>query len=357
MSLPLTILRQSLGPRILKTGLAVFAALVLTQLADPKYAVYAGLAAFLAVQPSVVRSRVTVQQQLLGNTIGAALAATMAYTLGHTPLAFAVGVVALLVTLRRLNLPESINLAVVMFLFVLERPEGDFLNYGLHRIAAVFFGTVVGYLINRLVAPPNHRRQVYQHLVRGGAQADAFLSEIRAHLDRPAALEKRAIKTAAAAVQADLDLARHYLRLAEEDGSARGETLHKAINSVGVFSERLMDIHKVLLLAEGMDGTAVAAVARAMDTLRTARQATYARLSAAGGRPGPRDPEALARVDVALRNLAALVDERVATTAGRRTGLPLHSILTSLQHMSWRLESLERFLDAEEQGAPAGGAQ
>lgn len=354
MSVPLDAVRPNVGARVLKTGLAVFTALVLTQAVDPRYAVYAGLAAFLAVQPSVGRSRATIQQQVIGNGIGAAMAVLMAYTLGHGPLAFATGVVALVVVLRQLNLPDSINLAVVMFLFALERPEGDFLGYGLHRVGAVFFGTVVGYAINRFVYPPDYRRQFHQHLLTAGARVDAFLGEVRRHLAEPEALPKAAIKAAAAAVQGELDLSRHFLRLAEEDGSAGGETLHKAINSIGVFTERLMDIHKVLLRAGAMDPAALTAVDSALAALLAARRAAYARFGAGGGRPGPRDPGALDRVGAALGALAELVSARVATPAGRPSGLPLHSVLTNLEHMSWRLESLERFLDGEEKGAPPG---
>lgn len=347
MSLPLAILRQTLGARVLKTGLAVFAALALSQALNPRYAVYAGFAAFLAVQPSLVRSRATMQQQLIGNALGATIGAALAYLLGHGPLAMSVGVILLLVVLRWLHLPESINLAVVMLLFILERSEGEFLNYGLYRIGAVFLGTLIGYLVNRWIAPPDYRRQLHVHLAAAGVRMDALLVDVAGRLYRPNRLGKPAIKAAAAAIQRELDLARHHLRLAEEDGSASGETLHKAINSIGVFMERTMDLHKALLLALPLDAEAVAAVGVAMDQLRVARGAVYSRFPLAVTRATAETHQTLAAVRDRLRALADSVNTRVQSPELRANGLALHSLWVNLEHMCWRLESLQRFLDAE----------
>lgn len=349
-------LARSLGARTLKSGLAVFAALAVGHMTLPHYAVYAGLAAFLALEPSVGRSRAAIRRQLLGNTIGAGLAFGVAYTLGHGAAAMAAGVVALLLVLRWLDLPETIGLAVVTLLFVLDRPEGEVLQYGLYRVGAIFLGTLIGYLINRFVSPPDYRSNLYRHLLTAGNRVDMLLDDVRGHLYEPETLSKAEIKARAAAVQEELDSCRQYLRLAEEDGGTLGESLRKGINTIGVFAERLMDIHKCLLLTPTLASDSREAISGALSALKVARQRAYVRFRPASGSPGPRDPEGLGSVEAALAGLQALVHGQVGAPESRQEGLALHSVWTNLEHMAWQLQSLERFLDAEQAAATSDPA-
>lgn len=340
MGFPLLLLRQELGARVWKTGLAVLLALMLFHLLAPGYATFAGIAAFLAVQPSVARSRQTISQQLLGNLAGAAVALALRHFFGGGPLVTALGVIVVLAVLRRFVLPDAVNLAVVMLVFVLEH-QAQVLQFSGMRVAAVLAGTLIGYLVNRFVLPPNYTRMMTERLAAAGRQADQLLERVAAVLTCPEQFVKPAIKADIHALEEELLALRHYLTL-EEEGGRTLTPIAKAVNSGFVFAEGAGEIHKAALLAGGLDPEAAGRVTRAIRAVLSVRQWAYDRV--AGAIPAHPGLARMAELEAALTGLAELVHQRIAEPERRASGLTLHVIYTELQHMAWRLRSLERLL-------------
>ena len=91
----------------------------------------------------------------MGNAVAGAVATLLGLWLPVNPLTMALGAILALGILVRLRLSEAAGLAVVVVLFVMDRPEHDFLRYTLARMGTIVVGMTVGFLVNRLIRPPD----------------------------------------------------------------------------------------------------------------------------------------------------------------------------------------------------------
>lgn len=345
METPFNILRPFLGARIIKTGLAVFLSLVAFHWVGPQYATSAAVAAILAVQPSVRRARTIFGQQLLGNLVGGTVAAVLGLWLGNSPLGMALGVVVTLGICSQFRLTEAAGLSVFAVLYIMDRPEQDFLLYTGARVAVVAAGMLIGYLVNRFVKPPDFSVQVRDEIRSAQRAVASFGEHLLASLAAPDHFEKEEVKAEIAEIRRHLESARSYLDLYQESNPA-GETLlalDRARSALNVHMERMSDIHRIALQAGGLrpgpELGAVAAVLKALDRYRNA--VLTAALTGA-----PVDTAAADECRREAAALNALVDRLVDQRGERERGLVLHSILTNLQHMAWRLDTLTELLQA-----------
>ncbi|HYF92784.1 MAG TPA: aromatic acid exporter family protein [Symbiobacteriaceae bacterium] len=346
MDLPFRVLKPFTGPRVIKTGLAVFLALLASHAVRSQYGAFAAVAAMLAVQPSVSRARQVFTHQvtsnLIGGLVGAGMGALGLY-LGQTAAAMALGVVLVLGICVRLKLNETAALAVTAVIFIMDRPEGDFFRYTAARLGAVMGGMLIGALVNRFIKPPNYLARVREDLSTASARVHTFGEHLIASLASPQHYRKNQIKAEAREITARLESAGYFLELSHEADAANSRLLpmDKARASMYVFKERIMDIHKVVLQAGGLvPGDELAAVAGALSAvLRYKSETVAAALESRLPDPGP--AEAFAAAQKSLEQVAErLIDQPEA----RARGLALHMLLTNIRHMGWRMESLTRLL-------------
>jgi hypothetical protein len=343
MELPVRLLRPFLGIRILKTGIAVFTALVISHALHTEYGTFAAVSAILAVQPSVARARQQLVNQLLSNLFGGLVGALIGLWLGPSALAMALAVILVLGLCTRIGLNETASSAVVATLFIMDRPKPDFILYTGIRIAAIVGGSLIGYLVNRLILPPDYTARGRDQLRAAVGEVDTFVTHLLTSLAAPEHYLKEQIKTEANAIKAKLDNAGYFLALMKESGPAGRKLLpmEKARASMFVFVERIMDIHKIVLQAEGLrPGPELGAVAGALKAV-VAYKTGVVGSCLDGADP---DPATAATYREALAHLEALTDGLINQAATRGRGLALHSLLTNIRHMGWRMESLERLL-------------
>lgn len=343
VDLPFRSLRLPVGARIIKTGVAVFVVLVLSHWIELGYSTFAAVAAILAIQPSVSKARQAFGQQLLANLIGGLVGAALGYWLGSGAPVMALAVVLVLWLCTRLHLSETASTAVVAVLFIMDRPEHDYLLYTGARLGAIVGGMLVGSLVNRLLYPPNYTALIQAELRTAARGVDSFGQHLLSSLASPEHYRKEQIKSEAAQIKERLERAGNLLEWFRESGGATHRTLvlAKAVNSMFVFVERFMDIHKTVLLAGGLrPGPELGAVAGA---LKAALH--YKELSVTAALEGTRAAHdaapAFAQALSELEQLAARMIEQPET---RDRGLELHSIMTDVRHMGWRMESLSRLL-------------
>ncbi|HWI62749.1 MAG TPA: aromatic acid exporter family protein [Symbiobacteriaceae bacterium] len=343
MDLPFRILRPFVGPRVIKTGLAVFLALLASHALGSKYGAFAAVAAMLAVQPSVSRARQVFFNQVLSNLIGGLIGAALGLYFGPSSAAMAVGVILVLGICVRLGMNETASLAVTAVIFIMDRPEHDFVRYTAARLAAVMGGMLIGAVVNRWIKPPNYVERVSEHLTTAAERTQSFGEHLVLSLISPQHYSKVQIKGEAREIARSLEEAGYFLELAHEaeNHSSRLLPLDKARASLYVFMERIMDIHKIVLQAGGLHP------GPELDTATGALRAVLAYKSevvaAALGarRPAPDPAGAFTQALEALERLAEeLIDERES----RARGLALHMLLTNIRHMGWRMESLTRLL-------------
>lgn len=342
MDFPFRLLQPFLGPRIIKTGLAVFLSLAIFHWFGSGYATFAAVAAILAVQPTIHQAREVFRQQLLGNVVAGVIAASLGIWLPITPLTMSVGTVLVLGLLNRLKLSEASGLAVVVVIFIMDRPEKDFLPYTLARLGTIVGGMAIGFLVNRYIRPPDVFGRARLEIAECLTRTDGFLHQLAVSLASPGEYPKDAIKQEAAAIQRHVGTARTYLEFVANDANQqRVQTLKKANASMAVFAEAVMDIHKLALelggLTDEAERSAVTGALRAVQ--RYAQSVMQAAL--AQGQP---DPEAAAGFEDALAALRERVELLVDRREERQRGLLLHGIFAEIRHMGWRMASLSRLL-------------
>jgi hypothetical protein len=343
MDLPFRLFRPFLGARILKTGIAVFTALVIAHSIGTAYGTFAAVSAILAVQPSVVRARQQLTNQMLSNLFGGVVGALLGIWLGSSPLAMALAVILVLGLCTRLGLNETASSAVVAVLFIMDRPERDFLLYTGIRIAAIVGGSLIGYAVNRFILPPDYSARIKEQLRRAVDDVDTFVTHLLTSLASPEHYLKEQIKSEANAIKQRLDTAGYFLALIKETTSpgARLLPVDKSRASLFVFVERIMDIHKIVLQAGGLQpGPELGGVAVALKAV----MAYKAGVISAALDGGEVDPAAALACTEALRHLDELTAALIDKPATRDRGLALHSVLTNIRHMSWRMDSLARLL-------------
>jgi len=343
MDLPFRILRPFMGPRIIKTGLAVFLALFASHAVGSRYGAFAAVAAILAVQPSVSRAKQVFANQVLSNLIGGLVGAVLGLYLGPSSAAMALGVIIVLGLCVRLGLNETASLAVTAVIFIMDRPEHDFFLYTAARLGAVMGGMLIGALVNRFIRPPDYTARVRDELRSATDSVQTFGEHLVASLVSPQHYAKAQIKAEAGEISGRLESAGYFLELSQEaSGPAAGLLpLDKARRSLYVFMERIMDVHKIVLQVDGLQpGREMGIVAAAMRAvLHYKSEVVTAALEARP--PGPEAAVAFAEAEAALSQLAEeLIDQRET----RPRGLALHSLLTNIRHMGWRMESLTRLL-------------
>jgi uncharacterized membrane protein YgaE (UPF0421/DUF939 family) len=340
MEFPIQVLRPFLGLRIIKTGLAVFLVLILFGYFGPHYATFAAVAAILAIQPSVLKAKQVFVQQLLSNLLGGTVAVLLGLWLGPSPLAMALGVIIVLGLCSRFGLNEAANLAVVVVIFVMDRPDQDFVLYTFMRVASITGGMLIGYLINRFVAPPRLVDRLRGLLLTSLEETNRFAKHVLSSLPAPDRYEKQAIKAEVQSITKHLDTARYLLDLALEANPGDRQMLpaSKVRASLFVFVERLMEIHKITLrlgsLREGLEAkyvtTAIHAVMNCLD-----------RCVKAALNGGTVSADLHIECSGLLEELHEHVLEQVADPHSRERGLLLHQVYTSIRHMQSRVESLK----------------
>lgn len=344
MDFPFRSLRLPVGARIIKTGVAVFIVLVVSHWINLEYSTFAAVAAILAIQPSVSKARQAFGQQLLANVIGGLVGAALGAWLGSGAPVMALAVVLVLWLCTRLHLLETASTAVVAVLFIMDRPEHDYLLYTAARLGAIVGGMLVGYLVNRLLYPPNFTASIQAELRTAAHDGvESFGRHLLSSLASPEHYRKEQIKSEAAQIRERLERATNLLDWYRESGGATHQTLvlAKAVNSMYVFVERFMDIHKMVLLQGGLrPGRELSVVAGALKAALHYKQvAVTAALE--GSRP---DPDAALGFTAALSELEQLTTTLIGRPETRDRGLALHSVMTNIRHMGWRMDSLSRLL-------------
>ena len=147
-----------LGPRVIKTGIAVTLALYICSVLKLDQAVFAGIAAIHTIQPSIYRTWKQGRNQVLAYILGGIVALLGVYFLGNDP--FSIGLVMIIVIAisLKIKMAETIALTLVTVIAIMSAPGDEDLSYAIHRFIVTFIGLISALLVNTLIAPPNYKK-------------------------------------------------------------------------------------------------------------------------------------------------------------------------------------------------------
>ncbi|WP_152657261.1 aromatic acid exporter family protein [Oceanobacillus sp. CFH 90083] len=170
----------NIGPRMLKTGLAVTLTLLVTGIFDMEYAVIAAIAAVIAMQPSIMRSFNYIKEVVIANSVGATLAILGVFLLGSHPISVGAVVILSIAINIKLGLTKTISLTVLTIVSMMVASHGgDQINfvYILSRVSLVAIGVLSALIVNVLVNPPNHQKILFQ-MIKEASGSTLFLLRV-----------------------------------------------------------------------------------------------------------------------------------------------------------------------------------
>lgn len=145
----------TIGPRVLKTGVAVVLALYITKWLGLEPPIFAAIAATFTIQPSIYRSWKQVVEQFQANTLGAIIALTSIYLFGNNPIVIGLVTVIVIITSLKLKMEGSLSLTLITVLIVMSSREFDGILTAANKFIIVLVGMGSAFLVNLIVSPPN----------------------------------------------------------------------------------------------------------------------------------------------------------------------------------------------------------
>ncbi|EUJ19419.1 aromatic acid exporter family protein [Listeria aquatica] len=152
------------GARILKTGIAISLALFIAQLCKSPSPALAGISAIFAIQPSIYRSYLTILERAQGNVIGAVIAILFGLYIGNDFILIGVASIICVALLLKLKLENTIGLAVVTLVIIMDSPGNGFLETALIRFGTIMLGLVAAFIVNLIFIPPKYEVTLYQQI-------------------------------------------------------------------------------------------------------------------------------------------------------------------------------------------------
>ncbi|MEG6616831.1 aromatic acid exporter family protein [Peptococcaceae bacterium 1198_IL3148] len=170
-------IKNPFGARILKSGLAVGLALYVATLIQAEPKMFAAVSALMNIKPSIYRSFLNAKEQILSHLVAVALAIVFGYLVGNGPIQMAAATVLVIAINRRLGFNQTISMAVVAAIFVLDAPQNKFVLHAVDRSYIIFIGLIAALIVNIIVAPPKYNNKLIETLKTLNDQTALFFNQ------------------------------------------------------------------------------------------------------------------------------------------------------------------------------------
>jgi uncharacterized membrane protein YgaE (UPF0421/DUF939 family) len=168
----------NIGPRMVKTGLAVALTLLITDFFNLDLEIVAAIAAVLAMQPSIMRSYTYIKEVVITNGIGIIFALIGYFLLGSHPLSVGAVVIISIAINIKLGLNKTVSLTVLTIItMMLGGEDGVSFIYIVERLSLVTIGVLAAFTINALVMPPDHKKILF-NMIKKASDRTNFLMRV-----------------------------------------------------------------------------------------------------------------------------------------------------------------------------------
>ncbi|OZU90568.1 hypothetical protein CIL03_05330 [Virgibacillus indicus] len=168
----------NIGPRMVKTGLAVVLTLLITNMIGLELQLVAAIAAVLAMQPSIMRSFAYIKEVLISNGVGLVFALLGILLLGSHPLSVGVVVIISIAINIKLGLNKTVSLTVLTIVtLMLASSDGVSFIYVIERLSLVAIGVLSAFIINVLIYPPDHQKILFA-MIKEASEKTNFLLRV-----------------------------------------------------------------------------------------------------------------------------------------------------------------------------------
>lgn len=164
MRLKMRRLKVNIGPRILKTGIAVTLALYLCSAFQLEPAIFAALAATLTIQPSIYRTWKQMLDQVMTNTLGAAVALFAITFLGDNPITIGIVIILVISLSLKIKMENTIPTTLVTVLAIMSAPGNEDFLFTLNRFLIIMVGTGSAMVVNLTILPPKYKEKYLENV-------------------------------------------------------------------------------------------------------------------------------------------------------------------------------------------------
>ncbi|MFZ5943096.1 MAG: FUSC family protein [Bacillota bacterium] len=249
-------MKIKLGMRTFKTGVGIYFALLISNMLNLGNGELAAITALVGLQPSLKGSLNTIKNQLLATTIGCIIAIFIAYYFSGNMLLIALAAILTIWICIRLGWQESIILAVITLILVGEAGRGDYFLIVKNRMIMIFIGLAVAFALNLLI-PPRHTSRLIEKVDKLRHIFEDFYYLCVNDIVRETYLSKKEVKDKTLYLKELLEETRGIYALSIEsmlgyqEGKAKDSyfLIRKSINAVQSNLERLLEIHRSIILA------------------------------------------------------------------------------------------------------------
>lgn len=147
---------MKIGMRTIKTAIAVALSVFICQLFKLTSPFFAGIAAIITMQSTVVNSFEIGKNRMLGTVFGAFIGLVGSLIAPENPIAIGIGIIIIITICNFLGWKKPISIATIVFLSImLVQKDGSRLHYSVYRTIDTFVGIIIGVLINYFIVPPD----------------------------------------------------------------------------------------------------------------------------------------------------------------------------------------------------------
>lgn len=147
---------MKIGMRTIKTAIAVALSVFICQLFKLTSPFFAGIAAIITMQSTVVNSFKIGKNRMLGTVFGASIGLVGSLIAPENPIAIGIGIIIIITICNFLGWKKPISIATIVFLSImLVQKDGSRLHYSVYRTIDTFVGIIIGVLINYFIVPPD----------------------------------------------------------------------------------------------------------------------------------------------------------------------------------------------------------
>ena len=133
-------LKQLIGLRTIKTGIAVFLAVIVAKIAHFEYPFFMGMTAIIAMDKTMSKSLIMGRNRVLGTLFGAIIGVLLSYIDRGNALLCGIGIILLILICNRLKLQGSITIGGIVMLAIMVHTDKTPIFYGFHRTLDTLIG-------------------------------------------------------------------------------------------------------------------------------------------------------------------------------------------------------------------------
>lgn len=173
-----------IGARTLKTGLAVFLAMIIPPLVGLGDSISLTAAAVVfSMMPSVQETFNSTRNRIVANIVGGIIAFLVSNFVGDSNIMIAIASSLLIAILHQFKLDRVIGLSTLTLINVMLSPGPSILNTAFLRVSATLLGVLIAFSVNTFVLPPKYDIKFYDTTVK---TTDETMKYVRAMLRKNA---------------------------------------------------------------------------------------------------------------------------------------------------------------------------